>query len=110
MERISDEKLAELQEQHGDVVCVGTVKGDCVFRSPKRTEYDRYLNYLFDEKKRSKAQEILVRACRVHPSAEQLDQYIETAPGIVVTCSGPILELCGQASEPEVRKSSRQSS
>jgi len=107
MEKISDEKLTELEAQHGECIVVSTNRGDIAFRSPKRTEYDRYLSYLFDEKKRSKAQEILVRACRVHPSAEELDRIIEAAPGIVVTCSGPLLELAGQTSEPEVRKSTR---
>lgn len=106
MERISDEKLAELETQHGEVICVGTTKGDVVLRSPKRTEYDRYLSFLFDEKKRSKAQEVLVRACRVYPTTEELDKMIESAPGIVVTCANPLLELAGQVGEPEVRKSS----
>lgn len=107
MERISDEKFAELEAQYGEIVCVGTTKGDVVMRSPKRTEYDRYLSFLFDEKKRPKAQEVLVRACRVFPTTEELDKMIEAAPGIVVTCSNPLLELAGQIGEPEVRKSSR---
>ncbi len=105
MEKISDEKFAELEALHGEIVCVSTSRGDVAFRAPKRTEYDRYLSFLFDEKKRPKAQELLVRCCRIFPTGEELDSMIELAPGIVVTCSGPLLELAGQAGEPEVRKS-----
>lgn len=107
MEKIDDKKFAELEAEFGEIVAIETVKGECAFRAPKRGEYDRYLSFLFDEKKRPKAQEILVRACRVHPSAAEFDTMLETAPGIAITCSGPVLELAGQQSEPEVRKSTR---
>jgi hypothetical protein len=110
MEKISDEKFEELELQYGEIAVVSTKLGDVAFRSPKRAEYERYLSILFDEKKRHKAQEVLIRACRIYPSTEQLDQMIEKAPGIIVTCSGPVLELGGQAGEPEVRKSKGENS
>lgn len=106
MEKISDEKFSELEAEFGEIVVVTTKLGDVAFRCPKRGEYDRYLSFLFDEKKRPKAQEILVRSCRIHPSGEEFDKMLQEAPGIAVTCSGSVLELAGQVSEPEVRKSS----
>lgn len=107
MDKISDEKLEELASTHGECVVISTKLGDVAFRAPKRTEYDRYLSCLFDDKKRHKAAEILLRACRVCPTAEEFDKMLEQAPGIIMSCSLPVLELAGQASEPEVRKSTR---
>lgn len=105
MEKINDTKFAELEAEFGEIAVVSTSKGDVAFRAPKRGEYSRYLDFLFDEKKRAKAQEMIVRACRIHPSSTELDAMLETAPGIAITCSGAVLELAGQQSEPEVRKS-----
>jgi hypothetical protein len=106
-ERISDEQFEKLESEHGQIVAVNTVEGECAFRRAKHAEYKRYLDCLFDEKRRSSAQEILVRACVIHPSKEDFGKMLESAPGIAVTCSSALLELCGQVSEPEVRKSAR---
>lgn len=107
IERLSEEAFAELEQKHGDLVEVNTVMGPCVFKRAPRADYQRYLSYLFDEKKRASAQEILVRACVVHPSKEELGRILDIVPGISVTCSGPILELCGQSGEPEVLRRTR---
>jgi hypothetical protein len=104
MENISEQKLTELQDQYGEIVVVDTKLGQCAFRAYKRTEYDRYLSYLFDEKKRHKAAEILVRSTVVHPAAEQFNEMLEKAPGIVTTCISAVAELGGQTGEPEVKK------
>ena len=106
MEKISEEKFAALESEHGEIAVVTTKLGDVAFRRPKRAEYDRYLSFLFDEKKRPKAQEVIVRSCRIYPTGEEFDKMIQEAPGICVTCSGAVLELAGQVAEPEVRKSS----
>lgn len=106
IERLSDEAFQELESKHGELVEVNTVMGACVFKRPPRADYQRYLSYLFDEKKRASAQEILVRACVVHPSKEEMGRILDIVPGISVTCSGPILELAGQVGEPEVLRRS----
>lgn len=106
-EKISDEQFADLEAKYGEIVEVNTVLGPCIFKRPARADYQRYLSYLFDEKKRASAQEILVRSCVVSPNKETFGQMLDVAPGIAVTCSGPCLELAGQSGEPEVARRSR---
>lgn len=106
-DRISDEKFAELESAHGEIVAVHTVLGECAFKRPSRADYKRYMSLLFNEKTRDQAQEVIVRACVIHPSKDEFNKMLDTAPGIATSCSGPVLELAGQVAEPEVRKSSR---
>lgn len=103
-DKLTDEKIKELQDAHGDIVVIDTKLGQCAFRCYKRSEYDRYMSFLFDEKKRHKAQEIIVRSTCVFPSPGAFDEMLEKAPGIVTTCTSPVLELGGQTGEPEVKK------
>jgi len=104
-DKLTDEKFEELKTQFGEVVVVETKLGPCVFRCYKRAEYDRYMSFLFDEKKRHKAQEIIVRSTVVYPSTAQFDEMVDRAPGIITTCTSAVLELGGQTGEPEIRKS-----
>lgn len=41
----------------------------------------------------------LASACRVHPSAEELDRIFERMPHVAVQCASKIIELAGARSE-----------
>lgn len=103
-DRIPEEKLAELRAKHSDVVVVDTKFGDCVFRSPNRSEYERWQSILFKESSRSKASVVLCTMTLVYPDAATFNAYADKAPGIFTTCASPILELAGVDGEAEVKK------
>jgi len=100
----------ELKAKHGDIIAVKTKAGVFAFRTAKRGEYARFNDMLYNEKQRSKASEFLIRTCVVYPGNEQvssvaaLDAAIDRYPGIIVTCSNPLVEACGLDTEAEVGK------
>lgn len=98
---IPPEIAAELRAKHGEVIEVETKEGPFGFRVPNRTEYNRYTEKLFNEKTRHLAGEILVRACCVYPP--DADARFERHPGVITTCSGPVLELAGVDTEARTK-------
>lgn len=106
---LDKDTIAKLEAEHGELVIVSTAMGDCAFRCAKPAEFDRYTALIFSEKTRPKAAEMIVRACRVYPSAAEFDNYLAKKPGIVTTCAGHVLEHSGVESEPDVKKSAQKS-
>lgn len=97
-------KAKELQDKYGEIAVVKTVLGPVAFRSCKRAEYERYNSLLFDDKKRPKAFESLVKTCVVYPDANTFESYLDKKPGIVSTCLNAVLELSGVETEAETKK------
>jgi hypothetical protein len=103
-DKIPEEKLAELKAKHGDVVVVDTKCGDCAFRGANKGEYDRYQALLFKEATRPKAGETLVLATLVYPDSATFAGYVQKFPGVVTTCTSPVLELSGVDGDADVKK------
>ena len=104
-EMLSDEQIAALEKEYGEIVVVATKVGPCAFRVPRKKEYDRYKSTLFKEATRSAAPELLVKMCVVYPSAAEFEAMVDKAPAIVDTCVSPVLELAGMNSEADTKKS-----
>jgi hypothetical protein len=103
-DKISEEKLQELKTKYGDVVVVDTKCGDCAFRCPDGTEYERYQSLLYKQETRAKAGLALVLQTLIYPDREKFNGYLKKFPGITTTCTSPVLELAGVDGDAEVKK------
>jgi hypothetical protein len=98
---IPEDKVKELKEQHGELVCVTVGGSDLVFRRPNRTEYDRWFDQMQVSKEQSSrhARE-LAKACRVYPDETGFDAAINLKPAALTTdVINAVTELAGLASE-----------
>lgn len=105
MSKLSQQQIDELKAQHGQVVVVSTVEGDCAFRVPTRAEYTRYSEYLFREATRHRAPDTLVQSVVVYPSPDDFAAAVDRHPGIVTTCVGPVLTLAGVDTDADTKNS-----
>jgi hypothetical protein len=87
------DKIEELAGKHKRLAVVPTAAGVVVFRNPKRAEWQRYMDTIFDEKKRSKAVEQLARDLVVHPSAADFAAWLEDFPGLPLDFADPMTVL-----------------
>jgi len=96
--------LEPFKVAHGEVVAIKTVKGPAVFRTPKDSEYARYMTMLLDAKERASAGKALCLMAVVSPDRNTFQQWIAAKPGIVITCTNAVLELAGVDTEAAVKK------
>lgn len=96
--------LAPLREKHGEVCAVMTVSGPVVFRGPTGAEFARYQAMIFEPKDRASAGKSLCLMCVVSPERTVFSQLIEKKPGLVATCTNPLLELAGVDTEAQLKK------
>ena len=90
----------ELAGKHARLAVVPTAAGVAIFRNPRRTEWQRYMDTIFDEKKRSKAVEQLARDLVVHPTSIAFGEWLEEYPGLPLDFADPLTLLAkGEASE-----------
>lgn len=108
---IDDAKFEALKATHGDgrvVVVESELAGDLAFRCPTKAELDRFRDQIGGAgergARRSAALESLVRATVVDPLLPEFDEILRAYPGIIETCTNPILELGGVEEKPRIRK------
>ena len=87
------DKVEELAGKHARLAVVPTAAGVAIFRNPKRTEWQRYMDTIFDEKKRSRAIEQLARDLVVYPDASTFLAWLEEFPGIPLDFADPLTTL-----------------
>jgi hypothetical protein len=87
---LTPEKIKELKDAHGDLVCVESKSGPLVFRRPTRTEYDRWFDLMQSDKgNASRHARQLAKACRVYPDEQGFDAALDRQPAL---CSREILD------------------
>ncbi len=92
--------LDELAGKHARLAVVDTAAGVVIFRNPKKSEWQRYMDAIFDEKKRARAVEALAKDLIVHPSAVDFAAWLEDWPGLPLDFADPLTVLAkGEASE-----------
>ncbi|HEX2863663.1 MAG TPA: hypothetical protein VHN99_03775 [Deinococcales bacterium] len=99
-----DPKLVEqLKAEHGDTLKLLKAAGETVVvRPPRKVEYERFRDASFDEKKRARALEQLVREAVVHPSRDEFDALLQRKPALSEVFGARVIELAGAAVEAEV--------
>lgn len=91
----TQEQIAALKAQHGDLRRVKTKRGDVIVRGPDQGEWRRFRADSADPKKKAQSVETLVRACVVHPDPPLFSALLERAPALVETLAESVLELAG---------------
>jgi hypothetical protein len=94
---VEQKQIDELKSIHGkDLVSVEYEGVECVFRKPKRQEYDRWLASSRDDS--TVAGRELVQSCVVYPSAVEALAHIDLYPALLAAPGGyvdSITELAG---------------
>lgn len=101
VEKISADKLKELEEKHKRVHVLNDKDGEwqVVFRRPNRAEYKRFKSQINSPDHASDAAETLARQLVVHPSPEAFDALLDEFPGIPEAASRAFLRLAGAIAE-----------
>lgn len=94
---LSEDRVADLKVKYGKVfeLTVGA-KEDArtiVVRKPNRLEWKRFKQQARDEAKQEDAGLNLVKTVLLHPSAEELDVWIEEFPGLEDSFGVGIVDL-----------------
>lgn len=85
--------IDELAGKYRRLAAVRTEMGVALFRNPKRSEWQRYLDTIFDEKRRARAVEQLARDLVVHPAPNVFAEWLEEFPAIPLDCADPLTIL-----------------
>jgi hypothetical protein len=102
-EKITEEKIAELESTHKRVAVVTCAEGEwqVAFRKPSRAEYKRFRSSINDPQLSADATEQLARTLVVYPSREAFDALLEEWPAIPEASSKALLRLMGMATALE---------
>lgn len=102
---LTQDKINELKDEHGPLQLITTDEDDSIIaKIPSKAVYDKYKTALFDERKRVRANEMLVRDCLVYPDRPDFNAMIETKPALIETFSTKLLELAGARETVEAKK------
>lgn len=103
---LTPEQIAQLKDQHGDNIhMITTDENDSIVaKAPTKPIYEKYKAALFDDRKRARANEGLVRDCLVAPDRETFNAMIETKPALIETYATKLLELAGAREAVEAKK------
>src|SRR4051812_19368289 len=98
---LTAEELADLEAKHVRTAHLIGKGGawEVVFRKPTRAEYKAFRARAHNPAQAADAQEILARACVVHPSKEAFDALLEDYPGIPEAASKEFTNLVGLSVE-----------
>jgi len=100
-----ESKIAELKVRHGvDLHLLVAADEHCIATSPSPAQYQQFKDYAADDRKRTRALEMLTRACVVHPDPAGLEAMLGRKPGLATSFGGKLLELAGAVEEVEAKK------
>lgn len=99
MTELTESKILELKQAHGAKLCaivIGEI--ECVFRKPRRVEYDRWYNKYSDGKDKSQASLELALSTLVFPSQAEFKAALDEEPAALTTrVDTEIIKLAGAA-------------
>ena len=99
---LTPEKIEELRAAHGRIEVVNAKNGawQVVYRKPTRAEYRRFRAMSHRPEAIADAQEMLARACCVHPApATAFDALLEDFPGIPEGSGKALGDLAGMSAD-----------
>jgi hypothetical protein len=103
-EQLKD-KITELKARHSEELHLLVAAGEhCIATSPSPAQYQQFKDYAADDRKRTRALEMLTRACVVHPDPAGLEALLGRKPGLATSFGGKLLELAGAVEEVEAKK------
>lgn len=94
---LNEQQVADLRAKYGKVfeLTVGEKENarTIVVRKPNRIEWKRFKSQARDDAKQDDAGLNLVKTVLLHPSADELDAFIEEFPGLEDSFGVAIIEL-----------------
>lgn len=103
---LTEDQIDELKAKHGDNLHMIRTDDDdmIVAKPPTKGTYDKYKAALFDNQKKTRAGEFLVRDCLVFPDKQTFAAMLEEKPALAETFSQKLLELAGARESVEAKK------
>jgi len=101
---LDETTLEQLKREHGELTRLSAGGESVIVRNPRRVEYERFRKDTFDEKRRDKSVETLLRSVIVWPSKEEFLELLERKPGLSETFGGKVLEMVGATEQADVEK------
>lgn len=104
--RSADDKatLTALEEEHGElgkkIAYARTDRGLVAVKRSARVVWDRWQN----SKRKDADHEEFVRACLIHPTADEFDAIIGDQPGVILSLATKLTELYGARQEEDAGK------
>jgi hypothetical protein len=93
---LADEKIEELRKAHGPRLRLLETEGaDIVIRPLSRGEYKAWQARYLDDRRRENIPQWLVSIGVVHPSAEEMDNFLEKFPFAIGNLVTEIMEFSG---------------
>ena len=99
-----DEVVTKLKAEHEEIHLLTAGEHQVIVRPPTRGEYQRFKEMGFDEKKRTKAHETILRSCCVYPTPEELDALLEKRPALATNFGAKVTDIAGLEHEAEAKK------
>lgn len=107
MSQLTPEIVAQLKAAHGpELRAVHGRLHTIVFRKPKRGEYDHWRDQsIVDKAQQSRHDRELVKACRVWPEEDALNEVLDDQPAILgIECVNAIVAMAGLTEAISVEK------
>jgi hypothetical protein len=79
---ITEEQVAALEAQHGEIAVLRCPEFAVVFRKPTRTEHKMFRANVNNPARASDAQEILSKAIVVYPPPAEYEKLLDKFPGV----------------------------
>lgn len=100
MTELTESKILELKQAHGEICAVEVAGQTLVFRKPSPAEYDRwYDGYSNGQQKSLRSKELAVSTL-VFPSRDALEKAIKDRPAaLTTTIDSEIIKLAGAGSD-----------
>jgi|SRR5688572_16435991 len=100
---IDQKTVDELKQAHGPEL---RMIAGCVYRKPKRGEWDRYTDKILSDKSQiSRAARELAASCVVWPSQEAMNAVLDNRPALLLNeILTALSEMAGAEDEEEVKK------
>jgi hypothetical protein len=100
--KLTEEQIAELRAKNPKAFLLEASTGESVVVArPARKVLQRFFSELEEPARRPAAFERLVKACLLHPTAEEFTAMLEDRPGLDMTFANEIVKDCGLAASAE---------
>lgn len=95
MSELTDEIVADLKHQHGDVYKIEALGKVIVIKTPDDKIFQRFRDYGADDERRSVATKKLVQDTVVWPPKPEFDAMVKAQPGLSESWGSEVARIAG---------------
>lgn len=100
----TQQEIDALKAQHGGLRMLTAEGNTVIVRRATEAEWEVFIGYTMDEKRRSGANRNLLDKVVVWPAPEVFDAMLKAAPGLVLTFANQATDFCGLVDAKKVEK------